>query len=384
MKKILITAAVLFAALASTAQGLAGTWHFEKMNFFGKIIYFDDSKSDRDNLLRSWIKMNQAEDDPALQKEIMENKTLIYDIAKKVFKSDIEFKNIKYELYLEWTTGKLIYTSQKDGTETEKMEVDIIIEQDRNLEYKRITFPMFGDFHQSEMLSIALKDNKLVLEDIQEPGAGAIKPEHFIFYYERRSGDVYIPEVEIGDQVWMQRNLDVDRFRNGDWIPEARTAEEWKEASRNKTPAWCYVDYDELNNKKYGKMYNWYCIEDRRGLAPEGWHVPSLAEARVLINELGGDRTASHALRSKTGWRDNANSTNSSGFSANGAGKCWLDGTFMEKNFSAYFATRTKNKPDAEGRYQVNYFLVQQTSGTVYNNHSTFPGTGISIRCIKN
>lgn len=199
-----------------------------------------------------------------------------------------------------------------------------------------------------------------------------------------KAGISYIPEVKIGNQVWMQRNLDVDRFRNGDWIPEARTAEEWKEAHRNKTPAWCYMDYDELTNKKFGKMYNWYCIEDRRGLAPEGWHIPSLAEARVLINEMGGDKTASHALRSKTGWKDNANSTNLSGFSANGAGKCWIDGTFMEKNFSAYFATSTKNTPDREGKYQVNYFLLQQTSGIVFNNHSTFPGCGLSVRCLKN
>jgi len=383
MKNTLVTAAVLFAALISPAQETAGTWHFERMNFFGNIIYFDDSKSDRDNLLRSWIKMNAAEKDPELKKEITKNKELIYEIAKKIFKSNIDFKDIKYELYLEWTTGKLIYTTQKDETEINKKEVEIKIWHDNDLKYKTMTFPMFGDFHQSEKLSISLKGNKLVLEDIQMPEAGDIKQEAFIFYYEKTSGDVYIPEVVIGDQVWMQRNLDVDRFRNGDWIPEARTAEEWKKAAANKTPAWCYVDYDELNNKKFGKMYNWYCVEDRRGLAPEGWHVPSLAEARLLISELGGAKTASHEL-SKTGWRDNANSTNSSGFSANGAGKCWLDGTFLEKNFSAYFATSTKNTPDREGIYQVNYFLVQQTSGTVFNNHSTFPGCGISVRCIKN
>ena len=383
MKKLLFTSFVLFLTLITYAQKLEGKWGLTKMNFFGNIIYFDNSTKDKMNLLSSWIKMNRVESDEAMKKEINNNKELIYEVAKKIFKSDIEFKDIKYEIYLEWTTGRLVYTDQKDGTDLETKEVDIKLWHDEEGNYKRITFPMFGDFHQSEKLKVVLEADKLVLQDI--PESEAVTIGEFIFYYERRSGDVDdIPGVEIGDQIWMQRNLDVDRFRNGDWIPEAKTAEEWKEAHRNKTPAWCYMDYDELNNKKFGKMYNWYCIEDRRGLAPEGWHVPSLAEARVLINEMGGDKTASHALRSKTGWKDNANSTNLSGFSANGAGKCWIDGTFMEKNFSAYFATSTKNTPDREGKYQVNYFLLQQTSGTVFNNHSTFPGCGISVRCLKN
>lgn len=192
-----------------------------------------------------------------------------------------------------------------------------------------------------------------------------------------------IESIDIGDQTWMKKNLNTDRFRNGDRIPQARSAEEWKAAKENKTPAWCYVEYDEDNNNKFGKMYNWYCVDDERGLAPAGWHVPSLAEARVLINELGGEKTASHALRSQTGWRDNANSTNTSGFTAYGSGKNWVDGSMLEKNFSAYFATTTKNEPDSEGKFQVNYFLIQQTSGTVFNNHSIFPGCGISVRCVK-
>jgi hypothetical protein len=45
--------------------------------------------------------------------------------------------------------------------------------------------------------------------------------------------------VTIGDQVWMTKNLNVDKFRNGDPIPEAKTNEEWIKAGENKQPAWC-------------------------------------------------------------------------------------------------------------------------------------------------
>ena len=46
--------------------------------------------------------------------------------------------------------------------------------------------------------------------------------------------------VTIGSQVWMNKNLDVNTFRNGDTIPEVKTIEDWVKAGENKQPAWCY------------------------------------------------------------------------------------------------------------------------------------------------
>ncbi|HMK05598.1 MAG TPA: fibrobacter succinogenes major paralogous domain-containing protein [Ferruginibacter sp.] len=193
----------------------------------------------------------------------------------------------------------------------------------------------------------------------------------------------YITAVSIGNQVWMQKNLNVDRFRNGDQIPQATSAEEWKTAREEKISAWCYVDFEEGNAGKYGKLYNWYCVMDKRGLAPAGWHIPSQEEAKTLVNATGGGSAAADALRSRAGWKDNSRGTNRSGFNAYGAGKIWLDGSFLEKDFSAYFSTTTKGTVDAEGKFQIHYFLMQQGSGTVYNNHLTFPGVGLSVRCVK-
>jgi hypothetical protein len=72
----------------------------------------------------------------------------------------------------------------------------------------------------------------------------------------------------------MLKNLDVDRFRNGDPVPQIKDKEEWVKAGRNRQPAWCYYDNDPENGKIYWKLYNWYAVNDKRGLAPVGWQVP--------------------------------------------------------------------------------------------------------------
>jgi uncharacterized protein (TIGR02145 family) len=83
-----------------------------------------------------------------------------------------------------------------------------------------------------------------------------------------------IGEIIIGKQIWMTENLNLDKFQNGDSIPEARTIEEWMNACENKQPAWCYYNNDSTNGEKYGKLYNLFAVIDSRGLAPEGWHIP--------------------------------------------------------------------------------------------------------------
>jgi uncharacterized protein (TIGR02145 family) len=108
-------------------------------------------------------------------------------------------------------------------------------------------------------------------------------------------------EIKIGPQIWATKNLDVITFRNGDTIPEAKTNEEWKKAGEEGKPAWCYYDNDPENGKKYGKLYNWYAVNDPRGLAPKGWHVPSDAEWIVLIDYLGGEEVAGTKMKSSSG-----------------------------------------------------------------------------------
>ena len=123
-----------------------------------------------------------------------------------------------------------------------------------------------------------------------------------------------IKEVKIGQQVWMAQNLNVDKFRNGDIIPEAKTAAEWEKAGENKQAAWCYYNNDPSNGITYGKLYNWYAVNDPRGLAPKGWHIPSDKEWTDLTDYLGGKEQAGAKMKSKEGWIENGNGTNESGF----------------------------------------------------------------------
>lgn len=119
--------------------------------------------------------------------------------------------------------------------------------------------------------------------------------------------------IKIGSQVWMTENLDVDKFRNGDIIPEVKSADEWIEFGNLEKPAWCYYESNDSNIKKYGKLYNWYAVNDNRGLAPVGFHIPNDSEWIVLINNLGGEKVAGSKLKNSSGWinYDGFNSCNS-------------------------------------------------------------------------
>lgn len=107
--------------------------------------------------------------------------------------------------------------------------------------------------------------------------------------------------VVIGQQKWMKKNLEVTKFRNGEVIFQAKNAAEWKKANLNKQAAWCYYKFDPLNGKKYGKLYNWFAVNDARGLAPLGWHVPSNKDWNFLIDYVNKNSSIKN-LKSKSGW----------------------------------------------------------------------------------
>ena len=96
-------------------------------------------------------------------------------------------------------------------------------------------------------------------------------------------GDLLSSSKRINGKIWSTSNLDVSTFRNGDPIHEAKTGEEWVEAGDNKQPAWCWTSNDPKERKKYGKLYNHYAVADPRGLAPQGWRIPSEDELESLI-----------------------------------------------------------------------------------------------------
>ena len=106
-----------------------------------------------------------------------------------------------------------------------------------------------------------------------------------------------IKGVAIGSQVWMSTNLNVSTYRNGDVIPQVQDKDTWDKLT---TGAWCYYENNAANGTKYGKLYNWYAVNDARGLAPAGWHIPTDQEWTVLENSLGDD--AGKKMKSTSGW----------------------------------------------------------------------------------
>jgi uncharacterized protein (TIGR02145 family) len=110
---------------------------------------------------------------------------------------------------------------------------------------------------------------------------------------------VVYKELPIGKQVWMVENVNIDKFRNGDSIPQAKTSKEWEKAGKNKQPAWCYYDNNQKNGAKYGKLYNWYAVNDSRNMAPKGWHIPSDAEWTEVEKQILNSKNSNIDLFNK-------------------------------------------------------------------------------------
>lgn len=186
-------------------------------------------------------------------------------------------------------------------------------------------------------------------------------------------------KVAIGKQVWMTRNLNVDKFRNGDPIPHAQTDEQWQKASENKQPAWCNYEDDPAKGAKYGKLYNWYAVIDSRGLAPVGYHIPSDAEWTELTDFLGGEEFAGSKMKSKSGWSNNGDGTNTSGFTGLPCGFRFIYGYFGSIGEEGFWWSSTEdNANDDCSRYRnLNY-----DTGRVYVD-SNLKQSGYSVRCLK-
>lgn len=186
------------------------------------------------------------------------------------------------------------------------------------------------------------------------------------------------PSIIINGQEWTQKNLDVCKYRNGDIIPQVNDKTQWRNLT---TGAWCYyLDGDS----KYGKLYNWYAVNDSRGLAPQGWHVPSDSEWTILSDYLGGADFAGGKLKESgfVNWnKPNAGATNESGFLAIATPLRYGDGTFTsmdeEKN-SAFFWSSTKNDNLTAIYYRL-FYGFERFDRSTYGLNS-----GWSVRCIKN
>lgn len=195
--------------------------------------------------------------------------------------------------------------------------------------------------------------------------------------HEERILRLFPTSIIIGKQEWMVKNLGAFHFQNGDIIPEAKTKEEWILAGESKKPVWCFYNFDERNDVIFGKLYNWYAVIDPRGLAPEGWHIPSLEEWNELTEIVGGEKNAGLVLKSKSGWGEANRAIDQFNFSAMPGGNCNSLGEFSYIGLSGYFWCSTQN--DDETAFYKYFF---HSTDTIHSK-SGFIRSGISVRCIK-
>lgn len=172
----------------------------------------------------------------------------------------------------------------------------------------------------------------------------------------------------------MNKNLDVTNYRNGDPIPQVSNPVAWSNLT---TGGWCYYNNDPANGAVYGKLYNWYAVNDPRGLAPAGWHIPTWQEWDALEGCLGNsgpmkETGTLHWLSPNTG------ATNLSGFTAIPGGWRGVGGGYSSLGIQAYWWSMTN--------YIPNYYplgIAVAYDNTNWGGGANVENHGFSIRCIK-
>jgi uncharacterized protein (TIGR02145 family) len=182
--------------------------------------------------------------------------------------------------------------------------------------------------------------------------------------------------ITIGAQNWAIANLNVSTFQNGDTIPEARTNEEWVKAGESGKPAWCYYNNDPANGQKYGRLYNWFAVNDPRELCPAGWTVPSDEDWAKLTYFLGGQAIAGTKMKTTKGWSEGDNGTNESGFGGLPGGYRVENGTFLNYITIGTWWSSTESRTNSA----IDHYLTLKGSLT---QGITPKQRGESVRCLK-
>jgi uncharacterized protein (TIGR02145 family) len=200
-------------------------------------------------------------------------------------------------------------------------------------------------------------------------------------------GNIY-RAVTIGTQVWMAENLKVTHYRNGDAIPNVTDNAAWESLT---TGAYCEYDNDLNNVATYGRLYNWYAVNDSRNIAPEGWHVPTDAEWKQLEMYLGMSQTEADAVD----WRGtdeggklkesgtihwlnpNTGATNESGFSALPGGWRYYYATYYGIGSNAGFWSSTESSSSSA------WFRYLSSASSGVNRGYYDKQIGFSVRCVK-
>jgi uncharacterized protein (TIGR02145 family) len=170
----------------------------------------------------------------------------------------------------------------------------------------------------------------------------------------------YIIDCSNPMKSWTFQNYSGTTYRNGDPIPEVTDATAWAGLT---TGAWCYFSNSSVNGRIYGKLYNWYAINDPRGFAPVGYRVPTDTDWSTLRDCLGGEPVAggkmktTGILQNNDGLWDspNTDATNSSRFNGLPGGFRNSDGGFSNNTISGYWWSSTESNTNNAWHYDIDF-----------------------------
>lgn len=197
-------------------------------------------------------------------------------------------------------------------------------------------------------------------------------------------GNTYT-SIIINGQEWIQQNLAVTKYRNGDPIPTGLSNSTWRTTTSG---AYAIYNNDAAYNTFYGKLYNWHAVNDSRGLCPTGWHVPSDAEWSAFINFLdpnanGGDsfpNVAGGKMKATTGWTANTGATNESGFTGLPGGYRFTNGPYGDVGANGSWWSSTESDYNGAWIFALYYGYSSVDRGFYGIEGKQY---GYSVRCVR-
>lgn len=186
--------------------------------------------------------------------------------------------------------------------------------------------------------------------------------------------------VVIGNQTWMNKNLQSACFTNGDTIPLIFDTCAWKESDK---AARTYFFNEKLEGFEnvYGTYYNAAAITDKRGICPKGWRVPSISDWNELKSFIQSqERTDSISLflaDNPDFWPHGMRLNNKYKFNALATGFRGVYGGFQDQNKYAFWWVF----PDSIGE-QLRVFELASHDLRTYTMN-TGAKAGFCVRCIK-
>ena len=186
------------------------------------------------------------------------------------------------------------------------------------------------------------------------------------------------PVRQIGNRLWCCKNLVTMKFRSGEIIPLIESAEEWEDAGSMGLPACCCYNSESAGVSRFGLLYNWFAVNDSRGLAPLGWRVAGLDDWSDLAESQGGWNIAGRKLKVRSGWNYPGTGNNNSGFAALPGGGRGSLGSYMDQgDYGNWWCS------EESGKVEACFFYMTFVDSTVKIQKTGFKSSGLSVRCVR-